>query len=80
MTCDELKIVQFSFFSPQVPRGGQPVHYVSYKRNAFYPMKLPKYTLPKVRPLSEQQQSFNSTLRHPCTSKKVVLDVCRKTL
>lgn len=33
----------------QVPIGGQSVHYVSYKRNAFYPMKLPKYTLPKVR-------------------------------
>lgn len=32
-----------------MPIGGQSVHYVSYKRNAFYPMKLPKYTLPKVR-------------------------------
>lgn len=28
--------------------GGRPVHYVSYKRNAFFPMKLPKYILPKV--------------------------------
>lgn len=47
-------------------------------------MKLPKYTLPKVRPLGEQQQqqqqSFNSTLRHARTSKKVVLGVCRKIL
>ena len=32
----------------QVPIAGQSVHYVSYKRNPFYPMKLPKYTLPKV--------------------------------
>ena len=33
----------------QVPIAGQSVHYVSYKRNPFYPMKLPRYTLPKVR-------------------------------
>lgn len=38
-----------TLLSFQVPIGGQSVHYVSYKRNAFYPMKLPKYTLPKVR-------------------------------
>lgn len=46
-------------------------------------MKLPKYTLPKVRLLGEQQQqqqSFNSTLRLPRTSKKLVLGVCRKIL
>ncbi|KAG7256828.1 hypothetical protein CRUP_034564 [Coryphaenoides rupestris] len=28
--------------------GGQAVHYVSYKRKPFSPMKLPKYTLPKL--------------------------------
>lgn len=39
----------------QVPVGGQSVHYVSYKRNTFYPMKLPKYTLPKVRLLERMQ-------------------------
>ncbi|TMS04324.1 VPS10 domain-containing receptor SorCS1 [Larimichthys crocea] len=40
-------VVQDEYVFIQVPIGGQPVHYVSYKRNAFYPMKLPKYTLPK---------------------------------
>ncbi|XP_068577030.1 VPS10 domain-containing receptor SorCS1-like [Cebidichthys violaceus] len=40
-------VVQDEYVFIQVPLGGQSVHYVSYKRNAFYPMKLPKYTLPK---------------------------------
>ncbi|XP_045927245.1 VPS10 domain-containing receptor SorCS1-like isoform X1 [Micropterus dolomieu] len=40
-------VVQDEYVFIQVPVGGQSVHYVSYKRNAFYPMKLPKYTLPK---------------------------------
>ncbi|XP_061601825.1 VPS10 domain-containing receptor SorCS1-like isoform X1 [Cololabis saira] len=40
-------VVQDEYVFIQVPIGGQPVHYVSYKRNVFYPMKLPKYTLPK---------------------------------
>uniref|UniRef100_A0A3Q3JXU3 PKD domain-containing protein n=1 Tax=Monopterus albus TaxID=43700 RepID=A0A3Q3JXU3_MONAL len=40
-------VVQDEYVFIQVPIGGQSVHYVSYKRNAFYPMKLPKYTLPK---------------------------------
>ncbi|KAM9364972.1 VPS10 domain-containing receptor SorCS1-like [Pholidichthys leucotaenia] len=40
-------VVQDEYVFIQVPVGGQTVHYVSYKRNAFYPMKLPKYTLPK---------------------------------
>ncbi|KAM4607451.1 VPS10 domain-containing receptor SorCS1-like [Polymixia lowei] len=40
-------VVQDEYVFIQVAMGGQSVHYVSYKRNAFYPMKLPKYTLPK---------------------------------
>ncbi|KAM7408582.1 hypothetical protein PAMA_002345 [Pampus argenteus] len=40
-------VVQDEYVFIQVPVGGQSVHYVSYKRNTFYPMKLPKYTLPK---------------------------------
>ncbi|KAF3708142.1 VPS10 domain-containing receptor SorCS1 [Channa argus] len=40
-------VVQDEYVFIQVPIGGQSVHYVSYKRNAFYPMKLPKYTLAK---------------------------------
>ncbi|KAG7512048.1 VPS10 domain-containing receptor 1-like [Solea senegalensis] len=40
-------VVQDEYVFIQVPVGGQSVHYVSYRRNAFYPMKLPKYTLPK---------------------------------
>ncbi|XP_030011391.1 VPS10 domain-containing receptor SorCS1-like [Sphaeramia orbicularis] len=40
-------VVQDEYVFIQVPVGVQSVHYVSYKRNAFYPMKLPKYTLPK---------------------------------
>ncbi|XP_062319687.1 VPS10 domain-containing receptor SorCS1-like [Osmerus eperlanus] len=40
-------VVQDEYVFIQVPISGQSVHYVSYKRNAFYPVKLPKYTLPK---------------------------------
>uniref|UniRef100_A0A3P9P8Y6 Sortilin N-terminal domain-containing protein n=1 Tax=Poecilia reticulata TaxID=8081 RepID=A0A3P9P8Y6_POERE len=40
-------VVQDEYVFIQVV-SGQAVHYVSYKRHAFYPMKLPKYTLPKV--------------------------------
>uniref|UniRef100_A0A8C6TQ47 Sortilin related VPS10 domain containing receptor 1 n=1 Tax=Neogobius melanostomus TaxID=47308 RepID=A0A8C6TQ47_9GOBI len=40
-------VVQDEYVFIQVPMGIQSVHYVSYKRNAFYPMKLPKYTQPK---------------------------------
>ncbi|XP_032397319.1 VPS10 domain-containing receptor SorCS1 [Etheostoma spectabile] len=40
-------VVQDEYVFIQVPVGGQSVHYVSYKRHSFYPMKLPKYTLPK---------------------------------
>ncbi|XP_024280687.1 VPS10 domain-containing receptor SorCS1-like [Oncorhynchus tshawytscha] len=40
-------VVQDQYVFIQVPMGGRPVHYVSYKRNAFFPMKLPKYTFPK---------------------------------
>lgn len=49
----------------QVPIGGQSVHYVSHKRNTFYPMKLPKYTLPKVRLPGEIHQQI-----HPPPFKK----------
>ncbi|KAM6956509.1 VPS10 domain-containing receptor SorCS1-like [Aplochiton taeniatus] len=40
-------VVQDEYVFIQVPMGGQSIHYVSFRRNAFYPMKLPKYTLPK---------------------------------
>uniref|UniRef100_A0A1A8CCM2 Sortilin-related VPS10 domain containing receptor 1 n=1 Tax=Nothobranchius kadleci TaxID=1051664 RepID=A0A1A8CCM2_NOTKA len=40
-------VVQDEYVFIQVSVGGQSAHYVSYKRSAFYPMKLPKYTLPK---------------------------------
>ncbi|XP_034040762.1 VPS10 domain-containing receptor SorCS1-like [Thalassophryne amazonica] len=40
-------VVQDEYVFIQVPIGGKSVHYVSYKRNTFYSMKLPKYTLPK---------------------------------
>ncbi|XP_061913888.1 VPS10 domain-containing receptor SorCS1-like [Entelurus aequoreus] len=41
-------VVQDEYVFIQVPVGGQPVHYVSYRRHSFYPVKLPKYTLPKT--------------------------------
>ncbi|KAM3863124.1 VPS10 domain-containing receptor SorCS1-like [Diretmus argenteus] len=40
-------VVQDEYVFIQVEMGGHSVHYVSFKRNAFYPMKLPKYTQPK---------------------------------
>ncbi|KAM9809184.1 VPS10 domain-containing receptor SorCS1-like [Syngnathus typhle] len=40
-------VVQDEYVFIQVPTGGRSVHYVSYRRNSFYPVKLPKYTLPK---------------------------------
>ncbi|XP_066549190.1 VPS10 domain-containing receptor SorCS1 isoform X2 [Amia ocellicauda] len=40
-------VVQDEYVFVQVSTGGRPVYYVSYKREAFAPMKLPKYTLPK---------------------------------
>ena len=39
-------------FALQLTSGGRPHYYVSYRRNAFAQMKLPKYALPKVRPES----------------------------
>lgn len=36
------------FHHLQVSTGGKPIYYVSAKRDVFTPMKLPKYTLPKV--------------------------------
>lgn len=32
----------------EVSTAGKPIYYVSAKRDVFTPMKLPKYTLPKV--------------------------------
>lgn len=32
----------------KVSTAGRPIYYVSAKRDVFTPMKLPKYTLPKV--------------------------------
>ncbi|XP_061693675.1 VPS10 domain-containing receptor SorCS1-like isoform X2 [Syngnathoides biaculeatus] len=40
-------VVQDEYVFIQVPTGGRSVHYVSYRRHSFYPVKLPKYTLPK---------------------------------
>uniref|UniRef100_A0A8C9TDU8 Sortilin related VPS10 domain containing receptor 1 n=1 Tax=Scleropages formosus TaxID=113540 RepID=A0A8C9TDU8_SCLFO len=40
-------VVQDEYVFVQVSTGGRPVYYVSYKRDVFVPMKLPKYTLPK---------------------------------
>ncbi|XP_064171151.1 VPS10 domain-containing receptor SorCS1 isoform X1 [Anguilla rostrata] len=40
-------VVQDEYVFVQVSTGGRPVYYVSYKRDVFAPMKLPKYTLPK---------------------------------
>ena len=37
-------------FIIQLTSGGRPHYYVSYRRNAFAQMKLPKYALPKVWP------------------------------
>lgn len=39
-------------FTLQLTSGGRPHYYVSYRRNAFAQMKLPKYALPKVWPAS----------------------------
>ena len=39
-------------FALQLTSGGRPHYYVSYRRNAFAQMKLPKYALPKVWPES----------------------------
>ncbi|XP_053927854.1 VPS10 domain-containing receptor SorCS1 isoform X4 [Cuculus canorus] len=40
-------IVQDDYVFVQLTSGGRPHYYVSYRRNAFTPMKLPKYSLPK---------------------------------
>ncbi|KFU85373.1 VPS10 domain-containing receptor SorCS1, partial [Chaetura pelagica] len=40
-------IVQDDYVFVQLTSGGRPHYYVSYRRNAFVQMKLPKYTLPK---------------------------------
>ncbi|KAJ6669087.1 hypothetical protein lerEdw1_007896 [Lerista edwardsae] len=40
-------IVQDDYVFVQLTSGGQPHYYVSYRRNAFAQMKLPKYALPK---------------------------------
>ncbi|XP_051475063.1 VPS10 domain-containing receptor SorCS1 isoform X1 [Apus apus] len=40
-------IVQDDYVFVQLTSGGRPHYYVSYRRNAFAQMKLPKYTLPK---------------------------------
>lgn len=36
------------FHHLKVSTAGRPIYYVSAKREVFTPMKLPKYTLPKV--------------------------------
>uniref|UniRef100_A0A6I8PNT2 VPS10 domain-containing receptor SorCS1 n=1 Tax=Ornithorhynchus anatinus TaxID=9258 RepID=A0A6I8PNT2_ORNAN len=41
-------IVQDDYVFVQLTSGGRPHYYVSYRRNAFAQMKLPKYSLPKV--------------------------------
>ncbi|KAM8782456.1 VPS10 domain-containing receptor SorCS1 isoform 1-T1 [Rhynchonycteris naso] len=40
-------IVQDDYVFVQLTTGGRPHYYVSYRRNAFAQMKLPKYALPK---------------------------------
>ncbi|XP_037553626.1 VPS10 domain-containing receptor SorCS1-like [Nematolebias whitei] len=55
-------VVQDEYVFIQVSIGGQIVHYVSYKRNAFYPMKLPKYTVPKVGWDLEEKDKFRKDL------------------
>eukprot|EP00076_Gallus_gallus_P042030 XP_025007568.1 VPS10 domain-containing receptor SorCS1 isoform X6 [Gallus gallus] len=40
-------IVQDDYVFVQLTSGGRPHYYVSYRRNAFTPIKLPKYSLPK---------------------------------
>uniref|UniRef100_A0A8C4KJK5 Sortilin related VPS10 domain containing receptor 1 n=1 Tax=Dromaius novaehollandiae TaxID=8790 RepID=A0A8C4KJK5_DRONO len=40
-------IVQDDYVFVQLTSGGRPHYYVSYRRNAFAQMKLPKYSLPK---------------------------------
>ncbi|XP_037353867.2 VPS10 domain-containing receptor SorCS1 isoform X4 [Talpa occidentalis] len=40
-------IVQDDYVFVQLTSGGRPHYYVSYQRNAFAQMKLPKYALPK---------------------------------
>uniref|UniRef100_A0A8C5R5H3 Sortilin related VPS10 domain containing receptor 1 n=1 Tax=Leptobrachium leishanense TaxID=445787 RepID=A0A8C5R5H3_9ANUR len=40
-------IVQDEYAFVQLTSGGRPHYYVSYKREPFAPMKLPKYALPK---------------------------------
>lgn len=51
--CDRSHHSSSSAYSPalafQLTSGGRPHYYVSYHRNAFAQMKLPKYALPKVR-------------------------------
>lgn len=46
------KVFQSCLFAlpplPKVSTGGRPIYYVSSRRDVFTPMKLPKYTLPKV--------------------------------
>ncbi|KTG35305.1 hypothetical protein cypCar_00002588, partial [Cyprinus carpio] len=41
-------VVQDEYVFVQVSTGGRPIYYVSSRRDVFTPMKLPKYTLPKV--------------------------------
>ncbi|KAK6482263.1 VPS10 domain-containing receptor SorCS1-like [Huso huso] len=40
-------VVQDEYVFVQVTTGGRPAYYVSYRREGFAQMKLPKYTLPK---------------------------------
>lgn len=39
---------QFLSSEHKVSTAGKPIYYVSAKRDVFTPLKLPKYTLPKV--------------------------------
>uniref|UniRef100_A0A8C1UAF1 VPS10 domain-containing receptor SorCS2 n=1 Tax=Cyprinus carpio TaxID=7962 RepID=A0A8C1UAF1_CYPCA len=42
-------VVQDEYVFVQVSTGGRPIYYVSSRRDVFTPMKLPKYTLPKLQ-------------------------------
>ncbi|TSK17889.1 VPS10 domain-containing receptor SorCS1 [Bagarius yarrelli] len=41
-------VVQDEYVFVQVSTSGRPIYYVSSRRDLFTPMKLPKYTLPKI--------------------------------
>ncbi|KAJ8783416.1 hypothetical protein J1605_009121 [Eschrichtius robustus] len=50
---------------PEATSTNQTKYYISYRRNEFVPMKLPKYALPKVRVGSPFHRALSRVLSLP---------------